>query len=69
MLSREYDEEKYSLRYEVTTNCGPVKLLSFTRLFQNKVKFLLKILLIYDEILLSGQSPLSAHLPVTFVSA
>ena len=34
-------------------------------LFQNKVVFLLKIILIYDEPLLRGQPPLSGHLLVT----
>ena len=33
-------------------------------LFQNKVMFLLKIMLIYDDPLLSGQPPISDHLPV-----
>ena len=33
-------------------------------LFQNKVMFLLKIMLIYDDPLLSGQPPISGHLPV-----
>ena len=31
-------------------------------LFQNKVLFLLKIMLIYDEPLMSGHPPLSGHL-------
>ena len=34
-------------------------------LFQNKVMFPLKIILIYDEPLLKGQPPLSGHLLVT----
>ena len=34
-------------------------------LFQNKVLFLLKIVLIYDEPLLSGQPPLSSHFPLS----
>ena len=34
------------------------------RLFQNKVMFLLMIMLIYDKPLLSGQPPLSNHLQV-----
>ena len=38
---------------------------SVTLLFQNKVMLLLKIMLIYDEALLSGQPSLSGHLPVT----
>ena len=33
-------------------------------LFQNKVMFLLKIMLIYDDPLLSSQPPISGHLPV-----
>ena len=33
-------------------------------LLQNKVMFLLKIMLIYDDPLLSGQPPISGHLPV-----
>ena len=33
-------------------------------LFQNKVVFLLKIMSIYDDPLLSGQPPISGHLPV-----
>ena len=41
----------------MTTSWGQVQILSFERWFQKKVEFLLKILLIYDEILLSGQSP------------
>ena len=40
-------------------NAAPV-----TCLFQNKVMFLLEIMLIYDQPLLSGQAPLSGHLPV-----
>ena len=40
-------------------NAAPV-----TRLFQNKVMFLLEIMLIYDHPLLSGPAPLSDHLPV-----
>ena len=39
-----------------TSNASPV-----TRLFQNKVMFLLKIMLITDEPLLSGQPLLSRH--------
>ena len=69
MLSRNMMKKNAVLDRRVAPNCGPVKLISFTRLFQNKVEFLLKILLIYDEVLLSGQSPLSAHLPGPFVSA
>ena len=34
------------------------------RLFRNEVVFLLKITLFYDKHLLSGQPPLSGHLPV-----
>ena len=33
-------------------------------LFQNKVVFLLKIMSIYDDPLLSGQPPIGGHLPV-----
>ena len=33
-------------------------------LFQNKVMFLLKIMLIYDKPQLNGQPPLNSHLPV-----
>ena len=40
-------------------NAAPV-----TPLFQNIVMFLLEIMLIYDQPLLSGQAPLSGHLPV-----
>ena len=43
----------------LTSNASSVPLL-----FQNKVMFLLKIMLIYDDALLSGQPPLSGHLPV-----
>ena len=42
-----------------TSNASPV-----TRLFQNEVMFLLKIMLISDEPLLTGQPPLSCHLLV-----
>ena len=42
-----------------TSNASPVM-----HLFQNKVMFLLKIMLISDEPLLSGQPPLSCHLLV-----
>ena len=42
-----------------TSNAVPVACL-----FQGKVMFLLKITLIYDEPLLSGQPPLSSHLPI-----
>ena len=41
------------------SNAAPV-----TCLFQNKVMFLLEIMLIYDQPLLSGPAPLSGHLPV-----
>ena len=63
-LFQEYDEGKYSPKIEgynrlLTSNASFV-----TLLFQNKVMFLLKIMLIYDEALLSGQPPLSGHLPV-----
>ena len=46
----------------MTTDCGPGMLLPlrvFFFFFQNKVMSLLKILLIFDERLLSGQPPLS----------
>ena len=43
-----------------TSHASPV-----ASLFQNKVMFLLKIILIYDTLLLSGQTPLKCHLPVT----
>ena len=42
-----------------TSNTSPV-----ARLFQNKLMFLLKIMLIYDKPLLSGQPPLGGHLLV-----
>ena len=42
----------------LTRNASSVPLL-----FQNKVMFLLKIMLIDDEALLSGQPPLSGHFP------
>ena len=63
-LFQEHDEGKYSPKIEgddrlLTRNASSVMLL-----FQNKVMFLLKIMLIYDEALLSGQPPLSGHLPV-----
>ena len=42
-----------------TSHASPV-----ARLFQNKVMFLLKIILIYDTLPLSDQPALSSHLPV-----
>ena len=53
-LFQEYDEGKYSPKIEggdqlLTSNASSV-----TLLFQNKVMLLLKIMLIYDEALLSG---------------
>ena len=48
----------------MTTDCGPVMLTRVARFFQKKVMFLLKIMLIYDKPLLSGQTPLNGHLPV-----
>ena len=46
----------------MTTDCGPGMLLPLRVFFffQNKVMSLLKILLIFDEHLLSGQPPLSS---------
>ena len=61
---QEHDEGKYSPKIEgynplLTSNASSV-----TLLFQNKVMLLLKIMLIYDEALLSGQPPLSGNLLV-----
>ena len=66
-LFQEHDEGKYSPKIEggdqlLTSNVSFV-----TLLFQNKVMLLLKIMLIYDEALLSGQPPLSGHMPVTIL--
>ena len=65
-LLREYDEGKCSPKIGYnrlwTSNASSV-----TLLFQNKVMLLLKIMLIYDEALLSGQPPLSGHMPVTIL--
>ena len=66
-LFQEYDEGKCSPKIEggdqlLTSNASSV-----TLLFQNKVMLLLKIMLIYDEALLSGQPPLSGHMPVTIL--
>ena len=51
----------YSPRQKLTTDCGPVMLLSW-RVFFKIVMFLLKNMLIYDKPLLIDQPPLSSHL-------
>ena len=61
---QEYDEGKYSPNIEDCNQLLTSNAYSVTLLFQNIVMFLMKIMLIYDETLLSGQPPSSGHLPV-----
>ena len=66
-LFQEDDEGKYSPKIEGGDQLLTSNVSSVTLLFQNKVMLLLKIMLIYDEVLLSGQPPLSGHMPVTIL--
>ena len=63
-LFQERDEGKYSPKIGGDDQLLTRNASSVTLLFQNEVMLLLKIMLIYDEALLSGQPPLSGHLPV-----
>jgi len=63
-LFQEHDEGKYSPKIEGYNRLLTRNASSLTLLFQNKVMLLLKIMLIYDEALLSGQPPLSGHSPI-----